>query len=397
MRLPQSTPSAQGSHVTLPIALRSSEKAGDASASAATRRRPQRADNVRREPSAQPARSATSRLSCASALSKREGAKTRAWQRQAASLSTHRERSRRCLKRAPQNCAFDEASCPFEGVDFSIDHPKKSENYETRHEGRSAAGTDRASRDQRLRWCTLYRFHFGTSRTLRAGERIAHEVGARPFGDRIMSTLGLIRRSAAATCGAFVLLAAVAWQNALAQSGASICDIRVDVGPLRVNAGDPTSLVGAAGTSGSTCQSYGGSHDGEWRHAGRADRLCRAWANQGQLVFGQHWRRRDDRGRTAARAGYNKTSVFADRPGDDRTIQSLPCDATRASAHVLAGQTPLNPLAVDLTVHRGQQTHPSTQEAEDVTEPGPGGLRANLFALGAYKSAIALTKRKSKR
>ena len=56
-----------------------------------------------------------------------------------------------------------------------------------------------------------------------------------------MSTLGLIRRTAAAACGAFVLLAAVACQNALAQSGAPIRDIRVDVAPLRVNAGDPTA------------------------------------------------------------------------------------------------------------------------------------------------------------
>jgi predicted NBD/HSP70 family sugar kinase len=56
-----------------------------------------------------------------------------------------------------------------------------------------------------------------------------------------MSTLGLIRRTAAAACGAFVLFAAVACQSALAQSGLPIRDIRVDVVPLRANAGDPTA------------------------------------------------------------------------------------------------------------------------------------------------------------
>jgi hypothetical protein len=56
-----------------------------------------------------------------------------------------------------------------------------------------------------------------------------------------MSTLQSIRRAVAATCGAFALFSAVACQNALAQSGLPIRDIRVDVSPLRVEAGDPTA------------------------------------------------------------------------------------------------------------------------------------------------------------
>jgi hypothetical protein len=56
-----------------------------------------------------------------------------------------------------------------------------------------------------------------------------------------MSTLQLMRRPAAATCGAFALFSAVAFQNALAQSGLPIRDIRVDVAPLRATAGDPTA------------------------------------------------------------------------------------------------------------------------------------------------------------
>jgi hypothetical protein len=50
-----------------------------------------------------------------------------------------------------------------------------------------------------------------------------------------MYTLGLIRRVAIA------LLAAVACQNALAQSGLPIRNIQVDVAPLRANAGEPTA------------------------------------------------------------------------------------------------------------------------------------------------------------
>jgi predicted NBD/HSP70 family sugar kinase len=57
----------------------------------------------------------------------------------------------------------------------------------------------------------------------------------------IMSTLELMRRAAAHACGAFALLSAVACQNALAQSGLPVRDIRVDVAPLRASAGDPTA------------------------------------------------------------------------------------------------------------------------------------------------------------
>ena len=56
-----------------------------------------------------------------------------------------------------------------------------------------------------------------------------------------MYTLGLTRRMAIAACTALALLTVVVGQNALAQSGLPIRDFRVDVGPLRVNAGDPTA------------------------------------------------------------------------------------------------------------------------------------------------------------
>ncbi len=56
-----------------------------------------------------------------------------------------------------------------------------------------------------------------------------------------MSTLELMHRAGAHACGVFAVLSAVACQNALAQSGLPIRDIRVDVAPLRVSAGDPTA------------------------------------------------------------------------------------------------------------------------------------------------------------
>jgi hypothetical protein len=54
-----------------------------------------------------------------------------------------------------------------------------------------------------------------------------------------MSTLGLIGR--VAICGTFPLLAAAAWQDAVAQSGLPIRNIQVDVAPLRANVGEPTA------------------------------------------------------------------------------------------------------------------------------------------------------------
>ena len=56
-----------------------------------------------------------------------------------------------------------------------------------------------------------------------------------------MSTRGLMRRVAIAALSALALLAEVACQNALAQSGLPIRNIRVDVAPLRANVGDPTA------------------------------------------------------------------------------------------------------------------------------------------------------------
>ena len=56
-----------------------------------------------------------------------------------------------------------------------------------------------------------------------------------------MDAFGLIRRGAIAACSALALLAAVACQNALAQSGLPVRNIQVDVAPLRGNVGDQTA------------------------------------------------------------------------------------------------------------------------------------------------------------
>jgi hypothetical protein len=56
-----------------------------------------------------------------------------------------------------------------------------------------------------------------------------------------MPTQELDRRAAIAACGAIALVVAMGSKAALAQSGRPVRNIRVDVAPLRANAGDPTA------------------------------------------------------------------------------------------------------------------------------------------------------------
>jgi hypothetical protein len=73
-----------------------------------------------------------------------------------------------------------------------------------------------------------------------------------------MSTLGLIRRVAIAALSAFPLLAAVAWQNALAQTRPPVRNIQVDVAPLRANVGEPTASWVQQGLPGQLSQALAG-------------------------------------------------------------------------------------------------------------------------------------------
>ncbi len=56
-----------------------------------------------------------------------------------------------------------------------------------------------------------------------------------------MSTPGLDRRAAIGACGAFAIGAAMRSKTALADAGLAVGNVRVDVAPLRANAGDPTA------------------------------------------------------------------------------------------------------------------------------------------------------------
>ena len=56
-----------------------------------------------------------------------------------------------------------------------------------------------------------------------------------------MSGQTFIRRAAIAACGVIVLASAMGNGAARAQSGLPVHNIRVDVAPLRANAGDPTA------------------------------------------------------------------------------------------------------------------------------------------------------------
>jgi hypothetical protein len=57
----------------------------------------------------------------------------------------------------------------------------------------------------------------------------------------MMSIAEGTRRAAIAAFGAIALVAAIGGRAALAQSGQAVRNIRVDVAPLRANAGDPTA------------------------------------------------------------------------------------------------------------------------------------------------------------
>jgi hypothetical protein len=151
-----------------------------------------------------------------------------------------------------------------------------------------------------------------------------------------MYTLGSIRRVAIA------LLAAVACQDALAQLGLPIRNFRVDVAPLRVNAGDPTA---------------------SWVQRGLPDQLAQALAGRmttqggtlvvridyvtlGAIKDSSAW---DNISGVAMIGGVQWPVRAAARPGEVRGIHSPTCDPTRAGAHVLAGQRPLKSIAVDST------------------------------------------------
>ncbi len=56
-----------------------------------------------------------------------------------------------------------------------------------------------------------------------------------------MRALGLMRRTVVAACSALGLFAAVACQDAVAQSDLLIRNIRIDVAPLRASVGEPTA------------------------------------------------------------------------------------------------------------------------------------------------------------
>jgi hypothetical protein len=56
-----------------------------------------------------------------------------------------------------------------------------------------------------------------------------------------VSAFALTRRTAIAAFGALALVPTVAGRRALAQSGLTFRDVRIDVAPLRANAGDPTA------------------------------------------------------------------------------------------------------------------------------------------------------------
>ena len=91
-----------------------------------------------------------------------------------------------------------------------------------------------------------------------------------------MSTRLWDRRAAIAACGAFALLAAAGSKAARAQSGRPVRNIRVDVAPLRANAGDPTAAWVERELPRSLARALAGRRHAQRRNADRQDRLSHA-------------------------------------------------------------------------------------------------------------------------
>ena len=153
------------------------------------------------------------------------------------------------------------------------------------------------------------------------------------------------RRAAIAACGVVALSAAIGGRAALAQSGQAVRNIRVDVAPLRANAGDPTAtwveqelprrlaqaLAGRLTPKGGTLTvriDYltFGPNTGATIHGGSSP----------DNIIG----RGDDRKRAMAGAGDDQLCGLADRSDHDRTVQSLSGVAARAGADVLDRERP---------------------------------------------------------
>ena len=130
---------------------------------------------------------------------------------------------------------------------------------------------------------------------------------------------------------------------ALAQSGQAVRNIRVDVAPLRANAGDPTATWVEQELPRRLAQALAG------RLTPRGGTLTvridylTLGPNTGATIHGGSSPdniigRGDDRQRAMAGAGDDQLCGLADRPDDDRAVQSLSRVAARAGAGVLDRQ-----------------------------------------------------------
>ena len=155
-----------------------------------------------------------------------------------------------------------------------------------------------------------------------------------------MSTPEWDRRAAIAACGAFALVAAIGSKAALAQSGLPVRNIRVDVAPLRANAGDPTATWVEQALSRRLAQALArrltprggtltvridyltlGSNTGATIHGGSSPDNIQGAA----MLDGVQWPVQGD----------DQLYGVADRPDDGRTIQSLSRRCARRGAGVL--------------------------------------------------------------
>jgi hypothetical protein len=144
----------------------------------------------------------------------------------------------------------------------------------------------------------------------------------------------LTRRAAIAACGAFVVVTATPAGSALAQSRVAVSAIRVDVAPLRANAGDPT----AAWVEQELPRELAEALSGRLAPKGapltvRIDSLTIGRTRTAELGTTTVAPRRSEA--LSGRASHVEILGFGDRCGNDRAIQSCPCFGGGAGARVL--------------------------------------------------------------
>ena len=152
-----------------------------------------------------------------------------------------------------------------------------------------------------------------------------------------MSVSRILDRAALVVLSGLALCAAALSQGALAGSTPAFRNIRVDVQPLRANAGDPTATWVEQDLSGQLAQALSGrmARDGAPLIVRTYSRAVNRRNAARQRIFGQYPGRCGDQRARDPDTSLEQLLYEPDRSDDDRALKSRPGGATYASAGVL--------------------------------------------------------------